>query len=93
MKKQSKNEKKSTGTSFPKGDYPVTLEEPFKAKRFTKAELRMHYGWSKDTLRLNLNKDPVLFEKLTSVGYSKYDKVLTKTMVAVIIGHYDEPFQ
>jgi hypothetical protein len=53
----------------------------------------MHYGWSKDSLRLKLNKDPVLFEKLTAVGYSKYDKVLTKTMVAVIISYHDEPFQ
>jgi hypothetical protein len=93
MEKQSKNEKKPTGQSFQGGDYPVVLEGPFKAKRYTKAELGMLYGWGRDTLRRKLNKEPVLFKKLVAVGYKKHDKVLTKSMVAVIIGYYGEPFQ
>ena len=93
MEKLPKKEKIPTAQSYHGGDYPVVLEQPFKAKRYTKAELGMLYGWGRDTLRRKLNKDPILYGKLCSIGYKKHDKVLTKSMVAVIIGYYDEPFQ
>ena len=71
----------------------MELEKPFKAKRYTKADLRLLYGYSRDTFRLKLHGDKTLLKRLETAGYKKTGKVLTKTQVAIIIAHLGEPFQ